>query len=418
MVQYERIIMAGAKFIMCKELRRVFSDKKLVFSLFILPVILVMGIFALMGKMISGMQTDVEGHVSNVYIKNAPDDFTEFVKNTDFFNNAYITFIDSSRDTSVYENAIKAGDKSCDLLVVFDLDFNGLVDSYKEKGDQIPEISVTYNANADYSAQAYESFVNEVLTPYRNMIISERIENVEELTVFNINEKMINDDRQASSHILSMIVPYLITFMLFAGAMSLGVDAITGEKERGTMASMLLAPIGRSQIALGKLSALAVLSAISAVIYTGSMVASVPVMMSAVGEAGISALNFSVSFSIGQIIMLLLTMVIMVLMYVALVSTVAVFAKSVKEAQTYMLPIYMAVLVAGLVTMYQGNIEKPLKLYAIPIYGNALFIQNVMLGTQSMAEFGISILSTFICSAFFILLLTKAFDSEKVMFNT
>ena len=69
MVQYERIIMAGAKFIMCKELRRVFSDKKLVFSLFILPVILVMGIFALMGKMISGMQTDVEGHVSNVYIK-------------------------------------------------------------------------------------------------------------------------------------------------------------------------------------------------------------------------------------------------------------------------------------------------------------------------------------------------------------
>ena len=111
-----------------------------------------MGIFALMGKMISGMQTDVEGHVSNVYIKNTPDDFTEFVKNTDFFNNAYITFIDSSRDTSVYENAIKAGDKSCDLLVVFDLDFNGLVDSYKEKGDQIPEISVTYNANADYSA--------------------------------------------------------------------------------------------------------------------------------------------------------------------------------------------------------------------------------------------------------------------------
>ena len=48
---------------------------------------------------------------------------------------------------------------------------------------------------------------------------------------------------------------------------------------------MLLAPIGRSEIALGKLSALAVLSAISAVIYTGSMVASVPVMMSAVGAS-------------------------------------------------------------------------------------------------------------------------------------
>ena len=70
-----------------------------------------------------------------------------------------------------------------------------------------------------------------------------------------------------------MMLPYFITILLFAGAMGLGVDMITGEKERGTMASLLVTPVKRSSIVLGKVFALMALTGISSVIYVAAMVA-------------------------------------------------------------------------------------------------------------------------------------------------
>ena len=67
--------------------------------------------------------------------------------------------------------------------------------------------------------------------------------------------------------------------MLFQGAMGLGVDTITGEKERGTIASMLLSPIKRSQIVFGKLISLGILTALSSVIYTVSVVKELRISM-------------------------------------------------------------------------------------------------------------------------------------------
>ena len=56
-----------------KEIFRVFSDKKLIFSLFILPLVLVVGLFGLMGVLVKDMVSDVEEHVATVYVQNAPE---------------------------------------------------------------------------------------------------------------------------------------------------------------------------------------------------------------------------------------------------------------------------------------------------------------------------------------------------------
>ena len=78
---------------------------------------------------------------------------------------------------------------------------------------------------------------------------------------------VVQDDQKASGKALGMMLPYFITILLFAGAMGIGTDMIAGEKERGTMASLLVTPVKRKSIVLGKVFALMTISGISSVIY-------------------------------------------------------------------------------------------------------------------------------------------------------
>jgi len=129
---------------------------------------------------------------------------------------------------------------------------------------------------------------------------------LEQIAVFTVNsdnDKMvIQDEQKASGKALGMMLPYFITILLFAGAMGIGTDMIAGEKERGTMASLLVAPIKRSSIVLGKVFALMALSGISSVIYVGAMVAFMPLMSKSM--LGTSGENLNISLNANQIAML------------------------------------------------------------------------------------------------------------------
>lgn len=74
---------------------------------------------------------------------------------------------------------------------------------------------------------------------------------------------------------------------------------VAGEKERGTMASMLVAPIKRSSIVLGKVFALMIISGISSVVYVAVMVGFLPQMMGAYGSEGLG-----LSLEVGQVLMM------------------------------------------------------------------------------------------------------------------
>ena len=405
--------MKGAKIIIQKELTRVFKDKKLVFSLFVLPAVMMIGIYSLIGFLIGNMEDDVEQHISQVYVQNAPEGFDALVKESGYGETAQIEYLEAGEDTAAIQDSIRDGD--AELLIVFEEDFLEKIAAYQSAGDAIPEVAIYYTTSGNYSTVARDNLEAAVLSNYEMLLLGERIGNLEQLTVFNRSYADLVDENKMGGEVLGMMLPYLITFMLFVGAMSLGVDAITGEKERGTMASMLLTPVKRQEIVLGKLVSLSILSSISAVVYAVSMIAAMPIMLKSV--AGDAELPFSIEFSAVQVIQLIVIMLAMVYLYVALVSLVAVLARTAKEANTYVSPIYIIVLVAGMLTMYQGGIEKSLASYAIPIYGNAIAIQNLLLGELTLVQFGLSVGGTVLAALILTACITKAFNSEKVMFN-
>lgn len=403
----------GTKYIIQKELKRVFTDRKLIISLFIMPAILIIGLYYLMGQLQTSMNNDISKHVSTVYIQNGPEDFKEVVTKYQFTAN--ITYIDKTDDVTDIKKDVLDG--KTDLLVIFEDDFMEKINNTNEV--IVPEVKTYYNDSEDYSIVARSNFVEGILNLYKQELLMERFGDVKLISMFDIDKdpttSVLVDNEKASGKLFGMILPYFLTMMLFQGAMSLGIDAITGEKERGTMASMLLTPLKRKEIVVGKIISISILSCLSGLVYAISMVASMPIMLKS--SLGDNADNLSMKFTPEQVIMLLLIVIALVYLYVAIVSLAAVLSKTAKEASTYVTPIYIVVLVAGMITMFTGNSETKDILYAIPVYGSALSMQGIFTGEITMSQFGLTILGTVVSSGILTFLITKAFNSERIMFN-
>lgn len=402
--------MRGVSVIIKKELNRVFGDKKLIFSLFILPVALMVGMCYLMGNLSDKMANDVEAHVPSVYIQNAPEGIEGVIEASGFQGD--FTYLNTGESVDTIKDEILNGNK--DLLVSFDEGFMEAITNYAE-GSAIPEVKTYYNPSEEYSATARTNFVAMVLEPMKQSLLTNRIGNLDNITIFNIDlniaESQLVDTEKASGKALGMMLPYFITILLFSGVMSIAVDAITGEKERGTLASMLVSPVKRVEIVAGKLISIAILSSISAIIYAVSMVFALPVMM------GGASNEISISLSPLQMIQLIVIMLSLVFLYVSVVSIVSVYAKNMKEANTYVMPMYVLVLVAGMITMFSGNNTPDTMMFAIPVYGSALCIQNIMEGELLMSQFLPAVGGTVILAILITVGIVKAFNSEKVMFN-
>lgn len=402
--------MRGVSVIIKKELNRVFGDKKLIFSLFILPVALMVGMFFLMGNLSEKMENDVEAHVPSVYIQNAPEGIDSAINAAGFQGN--ITYLKAGESTDTIKEEIVNGKK--DLLVVFEEGFMDSIKNYAE-GSAIPEVKTYYNPSEEYSYTARTSFVAMVLEPIRQSLLANRIGNLDSITIFNVDvdgeTSQLMDTQKASGKALGMMLPYFVSILLFSGVMSIAVDAITGEKERGTLASMLVSPVKRVDIVAGKLISISILSSISAIIYAFSMVFALPSMM------GSGSSELSISLSTLQIAQLIIIMLSLVFLYVSLVSIVSVYAKTMKEASTYVTPMYILVLVAGMFTMFSGNTTPDTIMFAIPVYGNSLCIQKIMEGELLMSQFLPAIGSTVLLAILITVGIVKAFNSEKVMFN-
>lgn len=392
-----------------KELDRVFGDRKLIFSLFILPIILMVGIYSLIGDLSTKMQEDVNEHSSIVYVQNAPEDFKSALdqlgleikyENTDS--------VDLPKNVSD-----KILDGTVDIAIVFDNNFMTDVETYTN-GSQIPDVKTFYNPSEDYSSVA-KATVNEVLESYRLHLLEERTGSLDSVQIFTIDKSnehaIIQDEQKASAKVVATILPYLITLLLFAGAMGLGTDMFAGEKERGTMAAMLVLPIKRSTIVYGKLFALMVLSGLSALVYVVSLLITMPLTGKSISD---ESLSFTMNAS--QIVMLLALIVTLVFVYVALISITAVFAKDVKTASTYVMPAYMLVIVCGMMTMFvTGETQTPQ--YLIPVYGSSMALRNIITQEITTVQCILAITSNIVTGGVLAFIVTKAFNNEKIMFN-
>ena len=389
-----------------KELARIFKDKKMIFSVFLLPVLIMVGIMALAGNLATRQVEDVENHRSIVYMINEPDSFSAFLEAADL--NMEVNTIKTDGERENVMDLLRNGD--ADLLIEFPENFDSMIQEY-QTGDEVPQIKTYYNPSEDYSSSAYELISNQTLEAYRQTLLSQRVADMNGLQIFTVNsdnkDMIVQDDQKASGKALGMMLPYFITILLFAGAMGIGTDMIAGEKERGTMASLLVTPVKRKSIVLGKVFALMTISGISSVIYIVVMGATFPKILG--GDSGLD-----IEITPEQIVMIGILLVAIAFLYSAIVILISVFARDLKEASTYITPAYMVVLVIGMMTMFTTS-EAGMKDYLIPFYNTALALKGILTSEVTMAQYGVTLVMTLVLGGILTAVIAKAFESEKVM---
>lgn len=400
----------GFKTIMSKELTRVFKDKKLIFSMFILPVVVMVGMFMLIFLLVSNMNQDIQKHVSTVYVQNAPERFAGIL---DTAEDMKVTELDAGEEPAWLMEAIKNGDQ--DILVVFPKDFDAAI---ADDAAGVPQVKTFYNPSEDHSSEARERVLG-YLEGYRQTLIADKFGSADAVMIFTVDSdndaSQVYDNDKAVGKMLGMFLPYFITMMIFAGAMSLGVDAIAGEKERGTLASLLLTPVSRMEIVMGKMTALGLLSILSALVYILGMLVAIPLGMGQMGGSEMLS-DLSISFTPVQIVQIVVLILGIVLMYVAIIGLVSVIAKSIKEAQTYIMPVYMIVIVAGMVSMYTSDTSS-FTSYMIPLFNSSVAFKGIFTQEITVSQFAAAAAVTYVVAFGLIALTARAFKSEKIMFN-
>ncbi len=396
-----------------KELHRIFKDKKMLFSTFVLPVFIMIIIYGLVGNMTEKLQKEMSQYSPSVYIVNSTDKIQKAMAGP-VLDLSRVSEIDgmAAEDT---KELIKA--QAADLLIVFPASFDADI----ENDSGMPNVEIYYNPDNMNSANAYTMYLEMMQDQVYKSYLADKVGGADKLDIFTVNMKAdgeasyeLSDEDNSGSQMLATLVPYMVVILLFSGAMSMGTDIIAGEKERGTMASLLLTPAKRSSIAMGKLLALTVITVISATLYSVTMVIMVP---KAMGEA-LTGGGFNIT--VGQGAMVFAIIIALAFFYVNVVTLVSVFAKSVKEAQSYTTPFMILVVIAGVLTMFNSFSSggQNIFLYAIPVYGSALCLSDIFSGTAAVGGFAVNVICTLLISVLLTMVISRVFDNEHVMMNS
>ena len=285
-----------------KEFNRFFTDRRLVMTAIILPGLMIYLLYSFMGSAMSDMYSVEDDFAPTVYAVNAPASIAALAQE------AGMTLTDvSPQEAEGVRTQIV--DKQAELLAVFPADFDAQVVAYAPGAGEAPNIELYYNSTDADSSQAHTMFT-ALLDGYESSLVNK----------FDVNRGITADlasERDTAGQIFSSLLPLLMMVFLFSGCMAVAPESIAGEKERGSIATLLVTPLGRGELAMGKVISLGCISLLSgASSFLGTML-SLPKLMGA-GDVALEAAaygagDYAALFAVIASTVLLLTGMIAVL---------------------------------------------------------------------------------------------------------
>ncbi len=386
-----------------KEFARFFGDRQLLFTTVIMPGLLIYIIYSFMGMGMKKMANEGANEDVILQVENLPESMLPILK--EIPNTTLMPMPLLEDDVKNLEN------KDLDVVLMrFPEAFDEKVAAFDpQSGMAAPNVEIYYNSANNASSRVYH-IIEASLSAYEDQLSNR----------FDINRAdseeaqfdMANKDDVLGS-ILSKLIPMLILMMLFSGVMAIAPSSIAGEKERGTIATLLVTPLKRNELALGKvvsLSGIALLSGISSFV---GIVLSLPKMIQA-DEAGI---ELGLNYTSADYTVLLLIILSSVLIMASAVSLLSALAKDVKNAGTMITPFMLVVMFCGLTPMFQSGTPESLTAYLIPFYNSIQVMTAVFAHEMRWMPVIVTLAANVVYTGFAVWGLTRMFNSEKVMFS-
>lgn len=396
--------MSHFKTIFRKEFTDTIRDRRTIFVMVIFPMLLVPLMLTVVTKLQSSSMKKAEEKILRVGLvtnNNAPDLAGELIKAPG------VRIIEGISADSA-ESFIKKD--SLDAVIVVAQTFDAEV-----RGMHAGRINLYYKSSEDYDI--VKRRVRSVLDGYERSLMADRFKKMNlDLGIMKavlVVEHDVATVKERIGKAIGGMIPYFFVIFCFMGSMYPAIDLAAGEKERGTMETLLTAPVSRFQILLGKFAV---------VVLTGIMSAGVSVLgiyfaVRQVKEIPPELMQVIMGILDAQTILLVLSLLLpLTVFFAAFLLSLSIFAKSYKEAQSLISPLTIVVILPVLVGIMPG-VELDTVTAMVPVLNVSLATREIIAGTikpMLLAEvyatlFALAALSLWGCA--------KWFEREETIFR-
>jgi sodium transport system permease protein len=290
---------------------------------------------------------------------------------------------------------------------------------------ELPVFSKHGNLRAEVAA----SKVVRAVEGYRAALVGERLREagldpalLEPLAVRPVD---VSSSAERSSGQLSWLIPFFIAIWTLVGGQMTAIDATAGEKERGTLESLLVAPVKRSEVVVGKFLATVLFGLTAALMAIAGYLGGGLVLRALIGSrlegegAEIVALmGGSLQVTPQSVGLLLMSTVLLAATVAALLIGVTMFARSFKEAQSYVAPLSFLLIVPSLILQFEDLLDLGRGIYLVPVVNVLLLMDDTVKGAAEAGPVLLTWLSLLALIAALLAFALRNFNRESVIFRT
>ncbi len=282
------------------------------------------------------------------------------------------------------------------------------------------DIEIYYDGTEERSSAAY-SKVKDLLSAYREGVVNARVlkrdlpeDLLEPYEIVNVN---LAPPSKQSGKFFGMLIPYFIILTCFLGAMSPATDLGAGEKERGTIETLLVAPATRGEFVIGKYLVVLLTSVTAGILSLSSMAVSFKYFANS-KEMMMMKSMMDIQIGFDSIALILLVVLPLAGIFAAITLAVSIFAKSAKEAQGYLGMLNFMLVFPAFVSMIPG-MKISMQTALIPVINTSLIIKSV-LSEPDAINWGlvlVAFFATFAVASACLVFCKKWFEREEVLFR-
>ncbi|MCR4691066.1 MAG: ABC transporter permease [Lachnospiraceae bacterium] len=421
---------ATVKALYKRELLDIFRDKKTVVMMVALPILLYPALIIAMVLIINAVTASQAEKEYTVYMdldQEADTAIRGFAaldeKDEDaldyklqFLSMDQVTEKLAENDTE--NEQAKDGEEEADPLkrALTDKVLNAYVTGNKENGYEIHYLSAKTDSNIAKNAlkQAFDLYEEDLR---EETVKAAGLEVKAILEPIDVSLQDISSKEESVGSQIGSLLPFFIITSVLMGALYPSIDVTAGEKERGTLETLLTLPITNLEMLLSKFFAVATISCISAFLNIFSMGGAMLFLVSG-AIASAEDLNVSLDYKVflPGIGFTLIVMLFFAMLVTAVCMCTCIFAKSFKEANNYATPVMLVFMFGGYATLLP-NLELTAKSAVLPIVNVALMIKSLFGFSADYGLFAMVLASNMAYSLLAILVLSRLYNSEAVLFS-
>lgn len=394
-----------------KELLELSRDRKTLLFVILLPILVFPVIFGLLGLVAANVTANAQAEEHRYVIINAhrAPDFAQKL----FYHKNFKQVTTALTEPEALKAAIIAG--QFDLAVVIPADF---------VADQVAleQSQWTLIYNTAPMLDLIGNYLKDLIKDYSLQLQLARLEAVgitgkqvdAVLEPVQINKVSTAENRENLGEKLGGWIAYLLVPLCFMGCSYPAIDIGAGEKERGTLETLLICPISRTNLVLGKFLT---------VLTTGLATAFITVLSFGgwgylIGSlAGVDVVAKAMSaLGLVDLLLILAMLIPLTMIFASALLSLSIYARSFKEAQNYIGPMSILVFVPLALALLPG-VELTWKTALIPMTNISLCIKELVKGTIDMGILSLVIVSTIVLASVLIAFCVRWFQREKVLFR-